>query len=658
MLSGQWTRTVSALPDRRAWSAGTVELRGTAVRAAAGAVALLSVGLLAAGNGGYFPPAWGWSSAALLWAAVVALLMSERVALARAEYVTLISLAGLAGWMLLSQIWEGSAGQPVLEFERALVYVAGLLALTLLTRRGRLQGLLLGLLVAIAAVCLYGLAGRIIPGSALAGGVADTGRMSQPIGYWNGLGIFAALGALTAWGMLAHAASLASRLVAAAALPVLCCTLYFTYSRGGWVALGIGFLVALACDRRRGMLLAALLATAPALAATVLVAAKSGALTHAGTPLAQVDRQGHRLAAVLVGAVLVELAVAVALQKLDVVWRPSAALTRAGHAAAGVLAVAAVVGALVVVGSPVTIAHRLYDGFNGRAQGGFEARNGQAGRDLNLRLFSLSGNSRATLWRIAWNDVTAHPLLGSGAGSYERVYLAHRTGRLKVTDAHSLYLETLAELGPVGLVLLLVALGTPLVAGIRNRAHPLVPAAMGGYVAYLVHAGVDWDWELPALTLAAFALGVAMMRAGRVAERRALGRRTRVAALVTVAVLIAAALAGLRGNLALSDSQAAAARGDWTAARHAADRAVTWEPWSSQAWVALGNARYGSRTGGGDAAYRHAARLDPGDWSTWFAIASTSSGAAGAAAFERAVRLNPHGTQIQVLRTLRKGAGS
>jgi hypothetical protein len=647
---------VSALPDRRAWSAGTVELREIAGRSAAGAVALLSVGLLAAGNGGYFPPAWGWSSAALLWAVVVALLTSERVALARMEYVTLFSLAGLAGWMLLSQIWEGSAGQPVLEFERALVYVAGLLALMVLTRRGRLQGLLLGLLVAIAAVCLYGLAGRIIPGSALAGGVADTGRMSQPIGYWNGLGIFAAIGALTALGMLAHAGSLVSRLVAAAALPIVCCTLYFTYSRGGWVALGIGFAVALACDRRRGMLLAALLASVPALAAAVLVAARSGALTHAGSPLAQVDRQGHRLAAVLMAAVLVELAVAFGLHRLDAVWRPSAAATRAGHAAGGALVAVAVIAALVVAGSPLTIAHRLYDGFNGRAQGGFEARNGQTGRDLNLRLFSLSGNSRATLWRIAWNDVTAHPLFGSGAGSYERVYLAHRTSRLKVTDAHSLYLETLAELGPVGLALLLVALGTPLVAGIRNRANPLVPAAMGGYVAYLVHAGVDWDWELPALTLAALVLGVAMLRAGRAAPPRPLGRRTRTAALGTVAVLLAVALAGLVGNVALSDSQAAAARGDWSAARHSAERAVTWEPWSSQAWVALGNARYGSRTSGGDAAYRHAVRLDPGDWSAWFAIASTRSGPAGTAAFRRAVRLNPHGAQVQVLRNLRASA--
>ncbi|HYT50946.1 MAG TPA: hypothetical protein VEL10_01935 [Gaiellaceae bacterium] len=47
----------------------------------------------------------------------------------------------------------------------------------------------------------------------------------------------------------------------------------------------------------------------------------------------------------------------------------------------------------------------------------------------------------------------------------------------KVRDAHSLYVETLAELGPIGLALLSAALVVPLVAAVRARRHPLsVPA--------------------------------------------------------------------------------------------------------------------------------------------------------------------------------------
>lgn len=82
-------------------------------------------------------------------------------------------------------------------------------------------------------------------------------------------------------------------------------------------------------------------------------------------------------------------------------------------------------------------------------------------------------------------------------------------------DARSLYLETLSELGPLGLALLLVALGVPVYVAFRARRHPLVPAAFGAYVAYLLHAGVDWDWEMPAVTLTALFIGASIVVAAR-----------------------------------------------------------------------------------------------------------------------------------------------
>ena len=81
-------------------------------------------------------------------------------------------------------------------------------------------------------------------------------------------------------------------------------------------------------------------------------------------------------------------------------------------------------------------------------------------------------------------------------------------------DAHSLYLETLAELGLVGLGLLVLVLAPPLAGAFRGASA----AAAGGYVAFLVHAGVDWDWEMPAVTIAGLFCGAALMnncRAGR-----------------------------------------------------------------------------------------------------------------------------------------------
>jgi O-antigen ligase len=82
-----------------------------------------------------------------------------------------------------------------------------------------------------------------------------------------------------------------------------------------------------------------------------------------------------------------------------------------------------------------------------------------------------------------------------------------------VRDAHSLYLETAAELGLVGLALLLALAGSVAVAA--RRAAPAAAGPVAVLAAYGLHAGVDWDWELPALTL------VALVLAGLVLARSA-----------------------------------------------------------------------------------------------------------------------------------------
>ena len=82
-------------------------------------------------------------------------------------------------------------------------------------------------------------------------------------------------------------------------------------------------------------------------------------------------------------------------------------------------------------------------------------------------------------------------------------------------DAHSLYLETLAEIGPVGLLLLLCALAVPIFAAVRARDHPLAAVGAASYAAYLVHAGVDWDWEMPAVTLAGLLCGIGVLATDR-----------------------------------------------------------------------------------------------------------------------------------------------
>jgi hypothetical protein len=98
-----------------------------------------------------------------------------------------------------------------------------------------------------------------------------------------------------------------------------------------------------------------------------------------------------------------------------------------------------------------------------------------------------------------------------------------------VRDAHSLYLESLAELGPIGLLLVFGVLMPPLAAAAIARSEPAVVVAASGYSAFLVHAGLDWDWEVPATTLAGLACGGALLAAVRPAVPRPLSIRARAA---------------------------------------------------------------------------------------------------------------------------------
>jgi uncharacterized integral membrane protein len=80
-------------------------------------------------------------------------------------------------------------------------------------------------------------------------------------------------------------------------------------------------------------------------------------------------------------------------------------------------------------------------------------------------------------------------------------------------DAHSLPLQTLAELGVVGGALLLTFFGGVVLAS--RDALRIDPTAAAGAVAAVVvygaHAPLDWDWQMPAVTLVAIVLAGALL---------------------------------------------------------------------------------------------------------------------------------------------------
>ena len=225
---------------------------------------------------------------------------------------------------------------------------------------------------------------------------------------------------------------------------------------------------------------------------------------------------------------------------------------------------------------------------------------------------------------------------------------------MKVRDAHSLYLETFAELGIVGLILLVVALGTPLVAVVRARKRPGVAAVAGAYAAYLVHAGFDWDWEVTAVTLAALFVGVALLAAGRSDddERREMPPRLRYGLLAGAVVVGAAGFVFLAGQMQLSRASAAASAGHWTQAERDARSASRWLPWSTDPWRRLGEAQLAQgRPAAARRSFRKAVSKDRGEWNLWFDLARASTGRTQAVALARAARLDPLGPEIGEFRT-------
>jgi hypothetical protein len=626
------------------------ELNGSRERMVRLVPVLAAFGLvagLAAAQGGYFATAWGWASVPLFWTAAVALAVREEVRLSRAEGIFLGGLLAFAAWLGVSAAWSIAPAESVLEVERALVYTAAAVGV-LATSRARSSPHVLGaLLAAISVIAAFSLATRLLPDRV---GIYDgTGiyRLAQPIGYWNGLALFAAVGVLLALGFAARAGSIAIRAAAAAVLVMLLPTLYFTFGRGAWIALAAGLIATAAVDPRRLQFLSALVVLAPLPAAAVLIASRERGLTRGGSRLADAARDGHRVAILLVllalGNAVLSAGLAIASHRVRV--------GRTGRRAfsVGLVALVLASGSLLLIrhGGPVHIVERAYASFKAplpRAQG-----------NLNRRLLSFSGNGRAQLWGLAWDEAGAHPLLGAGAGGYERYFLVHQpTDVSLVRDAHSLYVETLAEVGPLGLALLVTVLAAPLAALPRARTHPLVPAAAGGYVAYLVHTGVDWDWELPAVTLAGLLCGVVILLAARSSAPVSLRPRLRwsMAAVAVAAAFFATV--GLLGNTALSRSTAAHRHGDEAAAARDARRARLLMPWSPAPWEALGRAQLAAGlVSDARRSFRKALSIDSGDWSLWYDLSRVAKGSERSRALDEVSRLFPQSGLTPLTRQLR-----
>jgi O-antigen ligase len=392
-------------------------------------------------------------------------------------------------------------------------------------------------------------------------------------------------------------------------------------------------------DARRLQLVTSALITGAWGATAVAIASRFAGLTHVQASRSSAVHDGRRLAVELLAFGIASGLSAVVLsyceRRISIVQK-----VRMIYAVALALALVATITTVFVrYGDPATLARKGYHSLNATPPGG---------TDLNKRLFSISSAHRIDHWRVAWKEYRAHPWLGSGAGTYEQYWRKDRHTDFNVRNAHNLYLETLGTLGPVGLAFLIGLLAVPLVAAFRMRRSSLVPLVCGAYVAFLLHAAIDWDWQLPAVTLAALACGAALLVAARgITQPRLLTLRIRVPLVAVVLVLFVAALVGLRGNLALAASNNAADQLSWVKSAREARAAMGWAPWSSDPWRQLAEAQYAqgqfpaARTN-----FRKAIAKDPDNWLLWAELGVSSEGQARHIAIEQAFRLNPLASEL------------
>jgi hypothetical protein len=263
------------------------------------------------------------------------------------------------------------------------------------------------------------------------------------------------------------------------------------------------------------------------------------------------------------------------------------------------------------------------------------------------------------MWRVSIDELGREPLHGSGAGTFPLNWTRHRRTTENSTEGHSVYLETLGELGVPGGALLLVVLGGvvwALFAGVRReRDGPLYAGLSAAALAWLVHAGLDWDWEMPVLTMWLFAAGGLALAARRApvsnvrsatASSRGTHRHSAIGAAAAAGCLVLALTpaAVALSQQRLDGSARAFARGDCIDAAELASSSASVllarpEGYAIRAFCA-------QRAGAGSdalALMRAAEKRDPDNWKYHYGMALLLAfqGREPIAEARRALTLNP-----------------
>jgi O-antigen ligase len=465
-------------------------------------------------------------------------------------------LFGFAVWCGVTLLWSVAPDNTWAQVNRVVAYT---LVVALAIAAGSsapkaIERVATGWLVLAVLTALYALAGKLIPGVTVLGvsfdATAFASRLREPLQYWNALGLVCVLAvpiALRATTDVSRKPVV--RCAAICALFVLLTCLGMTYSRGGLLALMVGVFVMTLLGGQRLRGLAVFGATIVALIPVLALAFSRPALKGINIPLDERTPDGIILCLVMAGSMIGLLIAAWGMLRLEqrarwtdestrLVWRGLAATV-------GVFALIVVLGIASSKGGPSRFFHDAWHEFTKTSQD----------KDSDpTRIISSNSGNRWVWWKEAAGAWTDKPVGGWGAGSFPVTHLMYRQVDLDVMQPHNVPLEFLAETGVIGAALAMGALGFLLFAALARvrgmaagRERDIAVALFAGAAAWLMHGFVDFDWDIPGVTIPALLfLGVLAAVPVRREERSALATvapdggsvAPRAAALVVVCLVL------------------------------------------------------------------------------------------------------------------------
>lgn len=476
------------------------------------AILLMGIELYAAfSNGAYFlgPMTLSVTGA---WAVLFFLLFADSddysYRHSRYDLIPIAILFLFVAWNGFSMFWSINRDLTWIEFNRSGGYLAVFIAGIYIGRRSLARNLISIMFVGVAAaIAIYAISVKIFP--SLVTNTENLARISVPVGYTNAVGLLMALSLLLALGISARGdIQVFFRLLAVAGMPLFFVVLFFTVSRGSFIALAFGLVVYHLFSPLRlrsfGITVIALL---PAMF-VVWWGNEQEPLMKSKIELSErlIAASDLRLyLALSIFLTLTSFIIAIAIRMRA--GFSSRAVRYTGYITLGAVVIVSILGSFYFVDS-------REPSFSEWTQQTLDSFTTKMDNDVVgiERVFSMSNANRWDLWNEAVSNWENHPIRGTGAQSFHLIHLINRYENTAfVKQPHGLPFRILSELGIVAFITMgafiaySLTLCTLVIYRIRDRWQKgLAASFLAVVVTYLIHTSYDWDWNMFALTMPYF----------------------------------------------------------------------------------------------------------------------------------------------------------